>query len=186
MEISLVQIAVGSTIFLLVIFITLYNSLIRKRNHCKQSWSGIYVQLKRRYNLIPNLVSTIQGYEKHESETFIKITKARSQAMNAKSPKEHEQSENMLTETLKSLFAISENYPELKANENFLHLQEELSDVEDKIQASRKFYNNTVQEYNTSIQSIPTNIVAQICNFKEEEFFELDSPEEAQPVKTKF
>ncbi len=181
-----VHISIIIVIFLLFIFISLYNSLVRKRNNCEQSWSGIAVQLKRRYNLIPNLVNTVKGYAKHEKTTLKKITEARTAAMKAKSIKGHEKAENMLSSSLKSLFALSENYPDLKANENFLHLQEELSDTEDKIQASRKFYNNTVKNYNTAIQSIPTNIVANLCKFKGKEFFELESPEEAQPVKTKF
>ena len=185
-NLEIYQIIIGVIIFLIILFILLYNSLIRKRNNCEQSWSGISVQLKRRYNLIPNLVSTVKGYAKHEQETLEKITKARTAAMNAKSVKGHEEAENMLSGALKSLFALSENYPDLKANENFLQLQEELSDTEDKIQASRKFYNNTVKNYNTAIQSIPTNIVAKTCNFKEKEFFELENPEEAKPVKTKF
>ncbi len=180
------HIIIGIVILLIIFFILLYNSLIRKKNNCEQSWSGIAIQLKRRYNLIPNLINTVQGYAKHEKETLEKITKARTAAMSAKSMKDHEKAENMLSSTLKSLFALSENYPDLKANENFLHLQEELSDTEDKIQASRKFYNNTVKNYNTAIQSIPTNIVAKICSFKEKEFFELEKPEEAQPVETKF
>ena len=164
----------------------MYNSLIRKRTNCEQSWSGISVQLKRRHNLIPNLVTTVKGYAKHEQGTFTKITEARSAAINAKSVKGHEKAENMLTSTLKTLFALSENYPDLKANENFLQLQEELSDTEDKIQASRRFYNHTVKNYNIAIQSIPTNIVAKTCNFKEKEFFELENPEEAKNVEIKF
>ena len=177
---------IGVVIFIIFLFIMMYNSLIRKRNNCEQSWSGIAVQLKRRHNLIPNLVSTVKGYVKHEQGTFTKITKARSAAMNAKSVKGHEKAENMLTSTLKTLFALSENYPDLKANENFLQLQEELSDTEDKIQASRRFYNHTVKNYNIAIQSIPTNIVAKTCNFKEKEFFELENPEEAKNVEIKF
>jgi LemA protein len=179
----------GIVLILLFFVIIAYNSLIKKKNNCQESWSGIAIQLKRRYDLIPNLVSTVKGYAKHESTVFEKVTKARSEAMNSKSMAEKAKNENALTETLKSLFAVSENYPDLKANQNFLHLQEELTDTEDKIQSSRKFYNNTVRSLNTSIESIPTNIIAKMFNFEKREFFEIEGEEKEKaknPVETNF
>ena len=153
-----------------------YNSLIRIRNRVKEAWSDIEVQLKRRYDLIPNLVNTIKGYTKHEEGVFTKVTEARAAAMSAKTPGEHAKSENMLTETLKSLFAVTENYPELKASKNFLQLQNELTDTENKIQASRRFYNGNVRDFNTKVQVFPTNIIANMLGFKQAEFF--DAPDE--------
>ncbi len=186
---STTYIILGIILVLGIFVISLYNSLVRKRNYCRESWSGIEVQLKRRYDLIPNLVETVKGYAKHEKNVFENVTKARTQAMNAQSVEDHSKAENMLTSTLKSLFAVSENYPDLKANENFLHLQEELTDTEDKIQASRRFYNNTVNSYNTAIESVPTNIIANIFKFEKREFFKLDESEAAaaqKPVKADF
>ena len=151
-----------------------YNGLIRRRNQVKEAWSDIDVQLKRRHNLIPNIVETVKGYASHESGTFDKVTNARARALSAQTPAEHAQAENMLSETLKSLFAVSENYPDLKANANFLELQRELSDTEDKIQAARRFYNTNVRDYNTTIEQVPTNIIANAFNFKQEAFFELE------------
>lgn len=150
-----------------------YNSLIRQRNQVKEAWSDIDVQLKRRYNLIPNLIETVKGYARHERETFESVTQARAKALGAQTPEAKAQAENMLTSTLKTLFAVAEAYPDLKANANFLELQRELSDTENKIQAARRFYNSTVRDFNTVIQSVPTNIVANIFSFKKEEFFEL-------------
>lgn len=181
-------ILIGAGILLLG-FIVLYNMLVRKKNHCKESWSGISVQLKRRYDLIPNIVSTVKGYAKHEKELFENVTKARSAAMNSQGTADKAKNENILTNTLKSVFALAENYPELKANQNFLNLQEELTDTEDKLQGARRFYNNTVKSMNTSIESIPTNIIAKIGGFKEWEFFKLDEEEQEaaqKPVAAKF
>ncbi|MFH1611435.1 MAG: LemA family protein, partial [Patescibacteria group bacterium] len=135
----------------------------------------IEVQLKRRYDLIPNLVNTVKGYAKHEDSVFTKVTEARSNAMQAKTPADHAKAEGMLTETLKSLFAVSENYPDLKASGNFLHLQQELVDAEDKIQASRRFYNGNVRDFNTKMQVFPTNMIASMMGFKKYDFF--DAPE---------
>ena len=165
-------------VVLVVIFwlILTYNSLVRLRNRVKEAWSDIEVQLKRRYDLIPNLVSTIKGYTKHEEGVFTKVTEARAAAMSAKTPAEHAKTENMLTETLKSLFAVAENYPELKASQNFLQLQNELTDTENKIQASRRFYNGVVRDLNTKIEVFPTNIIAGMLGFKASEFF--DAPDE--------
>ena len=143
------------------------------------------MQLKRRHDLIPNLVRTVKGYATHERELFEKVTQARAQAISAKSPGEQAQAENMLTDTLKSLFAVSENYPDLKANQNFLELQRELTDTEDKIQASRRFYNGNVRDFNTKIQVFPNNMVAGMLKFKDYEFFEIEEGEK-ENVKVEF
>lgn len=161
-----------------------YNGLIRSRNRVDEAWSDIEVQLKRRYDLIPNIVNTVKGYAKHEEGVFSKVTQARATAMGARSMKEHAAAENMLSDTLKSLFAVSENYPQLQASENFLHLQHELTDAEDKIQASRRFYNSNVRDFNTKLQVFPTNLIAGTLGFKSREFF--DAPDivlEAPEVK---
>jgi LemA protein len=155
-------------------FLWAYNALVSRRNQYKEAWSDIDVQLKRRHDLIPNLISTVKGYAAHEREAFDAVTKARSQAIGATTPQQHAQAENALSATLKSLFAVAENYPELKANTNFLELQRELSDTENKIQAARRFYNTVVRDYNTMIESVPTNIVAALFTFSPAEFFELD------------
>lgn len=166
--------------------IGMYNSLIRLRNRVNEAWSDIDVQLKRRYNLIPNLVETVKGYASHERETFEKVVHARAQAMQAGTTAEKAKAENMLSETLKSIFALSENYPELKANENFLELQRELSDTENKIQASRRFYNGNVRDFNTKIQVFPTNIIAGMLSFKKRDFFEIEDAAQRENVKVKF
>ena len=163
-----------------------YNSLISQRNHVKEAWSDIEVQLKRRYNLIPNLVETVKGYASHERDAFDSVTKARAQALNAGSPEEHAKAENMLTGTLKTLFAVAEAYPDLKANANFLELQRELSDTENKIQAARRFYNTNVKEYNTAIQQVPKNIIANMFKFNEEQYFELENEAERAVPKVGF
>lgn len=155
--------------------IMVFNGLIRLRNRVDEAWSDIEVQLKRRYDLIPNLVNTVKGYAKHEDSVFTKVTEARSNAMQAKGPEEHAKAENMLTDTLKSLFAVAENYPDLKASNNFLHLQKELVDAEDKIQASRRFYNSQVRDFNTKKEVFPTNMVAKTLGFTKYDFF--DAPE---------
>ena len=166
-------------------FIGTYNGLIRLKNRVDEAWSDIDVQLKRRYDLIPNLVNTVKGYATHEKELFEKVTEARSRAMNAGNPHDKAEAENMLSGTLKSLFAVSENYPELKANTNFLELQRELSDTENKIQASRRFFNGNVMEYNTKIQVFPTNMFASMLGFMKREFFEI-AESEKEPVKVAF
>ncbi len=165
-----------------------YNGLISFRNRVEEAWSDISVQMKRRYDLIPNLVNTVKGYAAHESGVFEKVTEARSKAMQAGTMEEHAQSENMLTDALKSLFAVAEAYPDLKANQNFLALQTELSDTENKIQAARRFYNGNVRDYNTKIETVPTNIIANMFSFTKREFFELDEAEQAakNPVEVKF
>ena len=165
-----------------------YNSFIRLINRTKEAWADIDVQLKRRYDLIPNLVSAVKGYAAHEAGTLAKVTEARTAAMQAGTVKEHEQAENMLTGALKSLFAVAESYPDLKANTNFLELQRELSDTENKIQAARRFYNGNVRDLNTKIESFPSNIVAGWFKFLSRDFFELAENEAAaqNPVEVKF
>ncbi len=173
---------------LVLITISIYNGLVTARMRVKEAWADIDVQLKRRFDLIPNLVSTIKGSTNFESSTLEKVVEARSKAMNATTPAEHGAAENMLTGALKSIFALSENYPDLKSNQNFLSLQTELADTENKIQAARRFYNSNVMEYNTKIQTVPTNIFAKMFSFVESEFFELDETESAarNPVEVKF
>jgi LemA protein len=164
-----------------------YNGFIRGKNQFTEAWADIEVQLKRRYDLIPNLVNTVKGYATHESSAFEKVTEARSRAMQAGSLEDHAKAEGELTGTLKSLFAISEAYPDLKANANFIELQRELSDTENKIQAARRFYNGTVKDFNTRVQSVPSNIVAKMFGFKNAEFFDLaDNDAAQQPVEVKF
>ncbi len=163
-----------------------FNRLVTMRNRAKEAMSDIDVQTKRRYDLIPNLVESVKGYMKHESGVFEKVTEARTRAMNAGGGKEKLAAENALSGTLKTLFAVAENYPELKANENFLHLQQELTDTEDKIQAARRFYNGNVRDMNTAIQVFPTNLIANMFGFGAMEFFESDNDAERQPVKVSF
>lgn len=185
---NLLYIILGVIIFLVFILILIYNGLIRMRNRAEEAWSDIDVQLKRRYNLIPNLVSTVKGYAKHEAKTLENVTNLRNQAMAGQDAdlKTRAENENMLSSTLKSIFALSENYPDLKANQNFLELQNELSDTENKIQAARRFYNSTVMEYNTKIETIPSNIVAGAFSFKKKELFELEDEEQRENVEVKF
>jgi len=152
----------------------------------KEAWADIDVQLKRRYDLIPNIVESVKGYATHEKTVFENVTKARSQAMQAAGGANKMVAENQLSQTLKSLFAVAENYPELKANQNFLQLQTELVDTEDKIQAARRFYNGNVRDYNIAIQTFPSNIIAGVFAFKLELLFETSEPEERETVKVKF
>ncbi len=168
-------------------FVLAYNGFVTMRNRAQEAWADIEVQLKRRYDLIPNLVNTVKGYAAHESGTFEKVTEARTMAMNAGTPAAHAQAENMLSGALKSLFAVSEAYPDLKANTNFLELQRELSDTENKIQAARRFYNGNVRDYNTRLQVFPGNIIANVFAFKKSDFFDIDdNGVESQPVEVKF
>ncbi len=155
----------------------MYNGLITLKVRVDEAWSDIDVQLKRRYDLIPNLVNTVKGYATHEKELFEKVTEARTAAMGATSPAEKDAAENALSGTLKSLFAVSENYPDLKANQNFLELQRELTDTEDKIQASRRFYNGNVRDFNTKVEVFPTNLIAGMLGFAKREFFEAKGAE---------
>lgn len=167
-----------------VVFV--YNSLVRARNRVKEAWSDILIQLKRRYDLIPNLVETVKGYANHEKSVLEEVTAARTQAMGADSKAEKAQAENQLSATIKTLFAVAENYPDLKANANFLELQRELADTEDKIQAARRFYNSVTLDFNTRIQVFPTNLMSRMFGFQPEEFFTLESEEEQNPVKVSF
>ena len=181
-------------IFLIVIValvfwvIFAYNRLVIFVNRAKEAWADIDVQLKRRYDLIPNLVNTVKGYAVHEKGTFEKITEARAKAMNANNVEERGKAENMLSNTLKSLFAVAENYPDLKANQNFLELQRELSDTENKIQASRRFYNTNVRDLNIRIEVFPSNIIANMFNFSKMDLFELSEEDSVakNPVEVKF
>lgn len=165
--------------------IAVYNGLIRLKNRVDEAWSDINVQLKRRYDLIPNLVNTVKGYATHERELFEKVTEARARAMGAGTAQDKAQAENMLSNTLKSLFAVAEAYPDLKANQNFLELQRELTDTEDKIQASRRFYNGNVRDFNIKIEVFPNNIIAGMLHFAKREFFET-AEEQKEPVKVEF
>jgi LemA protein len=165
----------------------IYNSLVSSRNRVQEAWADIEVQLKRRYDLIPNLVNTVKGYTKQESSVLENVTKARNMAMNAQSPQERAQDENMLSGALKSLFAVAEAYPDLKSNQNFMQMQSDLTDTEDKIQASRRFYNGNVRDYNTKVQTFPTNLLASMFGFATKPFFELAEGSAAvDPVKVEF
>lgn len=172
---------------LIVFWIILsYNALIRLRNRVKEGWSDIEVQLKRRYDLIPNLVNTVKGYAQHEKGVFEQVSLARSNAINAKGRQGQAVAEGELTNTLKTLFAVAESYPDLKANANFLELQRELSDTENKIQAARRFYNSLVLDLNTRIQTFPTNLMASLFKFKSQEFFGLEEDAAREPVEVQF
>lgn len=174
---------------LVVAVIVMYNGLVRANVRVDEAWSDITVQLKRRYDLIPNVVNTVKGYATHEKEVFEKVTEARANAMNAQGVAEAAKAENQFQDTLKSLFAVAENYPQLKANENFMQLQNELVDTEDKIQAARRFYNGSARDLNIKIQTFPTNVFAGMMGFKKREFFEVGEAEQAavnQAVNVQF
>lgn len=179
---------IALVVLIVVWVVYAYNHFVALRNRVEEAWSDIEVQLKRRYDLIPNLVNSVKGYATHESSAFENVTKARSMAMGAQGPTEaHAQAENMLTGALKSIFAIAEAYPDLKANTNFLELQRELSDTENKIQASRRFYNTNVRDLNTGVESFPGNVIAGMFKFNKKEFFDLPDNDSAQnPVEVKF
>ncbi len=167
--------------------VAMYNSLVSSKNRVDEAWSDIEVQLKRRYDLIPNLVETVKGYAAQEANVLENVTKARTMAMNAGSMQEKLKDENMLSGALKSLFAVSEAYPDLKSNQNFMKLQGDLTDTEDKIQAARRFYNGNVRDYNTKLETVPTNILASMFHFTKREFFDIDEKgAEGQPVKVSF
>lgn len=183
----ILYIILGIIAVIIIWFVVSYNGFVAFVNRAKEAWADIDVQLKRRYDLIPNLVNTVKGYATHESSAFENVTKARAAAMGAGTPAQKGEAENMLSGTLKSLFAISEAYPELKANENFMSLQRELSDTEDKIQASRRFYNGNVRDLNTKIEMFPGNIIAGMFGFAKMEFFQLEAgSEERNAVEVKF
>ena len=171
--------------------IIIYNKLVSLKNRTKEAWSDIDTQLKLRYDIVPNLVETVRGYMKHEADTLTKVTEARASALasEGKDAAVRGKEENILSGTLKSLFAVAENYPELKANQNFIELQRKLADIEENIQAARRFYNSNVMALNTTIEQFPSNLVAKVCRFVQAEFFELDEEEKAaasKPVQVKF
>jgi LemA protein len=183
----------GAFVFLFVIIgavvlmaIGMYNSLVTLRNRCDNGWSQIDVQLRRRYDLIPNLVETVKGYAKHEREVFEKVTQARAAAANAQGVKAQAEADNMLTGALKSLFAVAEAYPDLKANQNFLMLQEELAGTESKIAYARQFYNDTVMKFNMKQQVFPSNIIANMFGFKPRDYFQIEDEIAKGPVKVQF
>ena len=170
-------IGIGIIVVLVFFIIFLYNSVIRLRNQVKNAWAQIDVQLKRRNDLIPNLVETVKGYMKHEKETLENITKARSAVMSAEGVEDTAQASNMLSSTLKSLFAVSENYPDLKANQNFIQLQTSLNEIEEQISAARRAYNASVTDYNNAIEMFPTNIAASIMGYERKDYFEIGEGE---------
>lgn len=184
-----VWIILGVVVLLALYLVFTYNGLVKLNVRVEEAWSDITVQLKRRLDLIPNLVNTVQGYAKHEREVFEKVTAARANAMNAQTVADTAQADNMVTDALKSLFAVAEAYPDLKASENFKQLQDELVDTENKVQASRRFYNGSARDLNIKIKTFPNNLFANSLGFKEHEFFELEDAEAAkaaQPVNVKF
>lgn len=173
-------------VILIIVVAAVFNRLVSLKNRTDEAWSDIDVQLKRRHDLIPNLVETVKGYAKHEKELFEKVTQARTAAISSKSLVDKAKAENQITDALKSVFAVAENYPDLKANENFLELQREVTDTEDKIQAARRFYNGNVRDLNIAIESFPSNIVANMYHYQKKELFELDDVEERKNVEVKF
>jgi len=185
---TILYIILGSIVVVALWAIFVYNKFVTLVNRAKEAWADIDVQLKRRYNLIPNLVETVKGYAAHEKGTFEKVTEMRVRAMQAGGVQEKGQAENMLTGALKSLFAVAENYPDLKANENFVELQRELTDTENKIQAARRFYNTNVRDLSIGLESFPQNFIGNMFKFKKREFFELEEGEAAarDPVSVKF
>jgi LemA protein len=184
-ELIVLVVIVGVIILLAVVLIGMYNGLVRGRIRVREAWSGIDIQLKRRSSLIPNLVETVRGYASHERETFESVTRARAMLDNAGTAQQAGQANNILTQALRSLFAVAEAYPELKANENFLQLQSELTDTEEKIAYARQFYNSNVMSYNESVQTVPTMFIAGMFGFQTEEFFEAEE-EARQDVRVDF
>jgi LemA protein len=182
-------ILIGIIVLIVILIIYIYNSLVRAKVRTDEAWSDITVQLKRRYDLIPNLVNTVQGYAKHEKTVFEDVTEARAQALGAQSVSEVAKADNQFQAALKSLFAVAEAYPDLKANQGFQQLQAELVDTEDKIQAARRFYNGSARDLNIKIQTFPTNLLAGMLGFKKRDFFDVDEGEVSavnQPVKVDF
>jgi LemA protein len=172
-------------VLVVLVFILSYNGLVRLRNRIDNAWSQIDVQLKRRYDLIPNLVETVKGYAAHEKTVFEQVTQARANAINAQGPQQQAEAENVLSGALKSLFAVAEAYPDLKANQNFLSLQEELTSTEDRVAYARQFYNDSVLSYNNKLQTFPRNVIAGMFNFEKREYFE-GEPEATGPVRVQF
>src|ERR671936_1316567 len=184
--IIVIAVIVVLLVVLALVFVGLNNSMIAARNRVDEAWSGIDVQLKRRHDLVPNLVETVKGYASHEREVFEKVTAARAEATKAHTPAEAAQKEGQLTAALTDLRAVAENYPELRATENFQKLQNELTEIEDEIQASRRIYNSNVQAYNTKIQVFPNSMVANMRNFEAKEFFEIEDAADREPVQVSF
>lgn len=182
-------IIIGIVAVIVISLVVIYNSLVRAKVRTDEAWSDITVQLKRRYDLIPNLVNTVKGYASHEKKVLEKVTQARADALKAQTVADTAKTDNQFQEALKSLFAVAENYPDLKANQGFQQLQGEIVDTEDKIQAARRFYNGAVRDLNTKIQTFPTNLFASVMGFKLREFFEVEDQESAviqDPVKVEF
>ncbi|MBU0625289.1 LemA family protein [Patescibacteria group bacterium] len=186
-SLTIITIVVLGLVLLLAMWIILvYNGLITLRNRVDEAWSDIDVQLKRRYDLIPNLIETVKSYATHERETLERVVAARTAAMGAENKHDKAEAENALSQTLKSLFAIAENYPDLKASQNFLQMQDDLKDTEDKIQAARRFYNANVRDFNTKVQVFPNNVIAGQLKFRKYEFFEIENKEQRENVQVKF
>ncbi len=183
---TIIWIIIAIVALIIIWLIATYNGLVSLNVRTDESWSDINIQLKRRYDLIPNLVETVKGYAKHEKGVFEDVTKARAEALGAKSIHDKAKAENQLESALKSIFAVAEAYPDLKASANFEALQNELTDTEDKIQAARRFYNSNVREMNIAVAKFPTNVFANALGFKERELFELDNANEAEPIKVDF
>lgn len=181
-----VWVVIAIIVILAISVIAIYNKFVTLRVRSEEAWSDIDVQMKRRYDLIPNLVDTVKGYAKHEKELFTKVTEARANAISATGVEDHAKAEGELSKSLKSIFAVAEAYPELKANENFAKLQDELTDTEDKIQAARRFYNGNVRELNIAIQSFPSSIIASMFKFEKKQLFELEEAAAKEPVKVNF
>lgn len=183
---SLTLVIVVVVVLIVLWVVSIFNRLVRLKNQTDEAWSDIDVQLKRRYDLIPNLVETVKGYATHEKSLLENVTKARTEAMGAKSFEDRAAKENALSETLKSLFAVAENYPTLKANENFAKLQDELAGTEDKIEASRRFYNGNVRDFNIAIETFPSSIVAGMFHYAKRQLFQLAEKAESEPIKVDF
>lgn len=183
---NLTYLVLGAVVIVVVWLVAIYNGFVKLVNRTKEAWADIDVQLKRRYDLIPNLIETVKGYAAHEKEAFENVSKARAQAMGAQSVHDKEVADNMVTSALKSIFAIAEAYPQLRAVESFSKLQDELSDTENKIQASRRFYNGNVRDLNTKIEMFPYSIIAGMFKFQKQEFFELEQEAAREPVKVSF
>ena len=183
---TILYIVIGVVVLIILWAIVVFNGFVRLKHRVNEAWSDIDVQLKRRHNLIPNLVKTVKGYAKHEKGLFEKVTEARTKAVSAKGIEEKGKAENALTNTLKTLFAVAENYPDLKANANFLELQRELSDTENKIQAARRFYNGNVRDINIKVEHFPSRIIAGVFSFKKRDFFEIEEAAERSVPKVEF
>ena len=178
---------VGGVVFVLLIWIAgTFNALVRRRNHCRESWSGIDTELKRRYNLIPNLVETVKGYAQHEMETLTRVTEARNRALaSTGSPESQARDENTFVDSIRQIFAVVERYPDLKANKHFLELQGELANTENRIQAARRFFNANVRDLNNRVEVVPSNLIASIFGFEKEEYFEIEDAGVRAPPSVK-